>query len=518
MAAARHVAACAARGCAAAATGAAGVVPVVRLPQAQVLLPQRSRSGHDLLSAADDGHGSGGCRLQRRGFPGTRSGVPLVAPPCQETLVGLAVPGASDTDATVRERIREWGARQPTAVTLQNLCEIGLNRRRRREHGVFLHTELRIRLAQRILELESLPFGLPHRPGIKTVVRWYTDMFLDLEDEEVPVRPFQDELFTSVLTRIFEGHTEVVQEMARGVQNLMAELGDDYEAAQPQVDAALRRFFMARIGLRFLLQHHIESFRNRDGHSGILQLECNPAEIARKAAKDSAALCRAHLGQAPPIILSEFPGPGTFTYVPMHMQYMLTEVFKNACRAVVEEHGEGFDDALPPVRCQIVHGHEDVTLRISDEGGGISRAKMRDIWKFMYSTYRKSPWDAIRREPNARPASGDSIGNPLQRQLNRPGGVLAGYGVGLTLSQLYAQYFGGDLKMLSLDGYGTDVYLHLTRLGTHCEQLPKVVLHSPSMRDSSFSEYDAEERLLISADEEALLKKELAAFRGREGR
>lgn len=59
------------------------------------------------------------------------------------------------------------------------------------------------------------------------------------------------------------------------------------------------------------------------------------------------------------------------------------------------------------------------------------------------------------------------------------------FGVGLTLSRLYAQYFGGDLKILSLDGFGTDVYLHLNRLGTACEDLPQGVLYSPSMRDSS---------------------------------
>lgn len=39
--------------------------------------------------------------------------------------------------------------------------------------------------------------------------------------------------------------------------------------------------------------------RNRDGHSGILQLNCDPVAVARKAAQDSAMLCRAHLGQAP---------------------------------------------------------------------------------------------------------------------------------------------------------------------------------------------------------------------------
>jgi len=37
-------------------------------------------------------------------------------------------------------------------------------------------------------------------------------------------------------------------------------------------------------------------------------------------------------------------------------------------------------------------------------------------------------------------------------------------GVGLPISRLYAQYFGGDLKLLSLEGHGTDVFLYLSRL------------------------------------------------------
>ena len=67
----------------------------------------------------------------------------------------------------------------------------------------------------------------------------------------------------------------------------------------------------------------------------------------------------------------------------------------------------------------------------------------------------------------------------------QPVSVLAGYGVGLPLSRLYARYFGGDLDVKSLEGLGTDAYLHLSRLGHNCENLPEVVAKSPAERDST---------------------------------
>ena len=42
---------------------------------------------------------------------------------------------------------------------------------------------------------------------------------------------------------------------------------------------------------------------------------------------------------------------------------------------------------------------------------------------------------------------------------------MAGLGFGLPLSRLHARYFGGDLEIVNVQGYGADVYLYLRNLG-----------------------------------------------------
>lgn len=77
-------------------------------------------------------------------------------------------------------------------------------------------------------------------------------------------------------------------------------------------------------------------------------------------------------------------------------------------------------------------------MQVSDEGGGIPRSGLPRIFTYLYSTAK----------------------NPPDLDGRNEGVTMAGYGYGLPISRLYAQYFGGDLQIISMEGYGM-VTLHL---------------------------------------------------------
>ena len=110
---------------------------------------------------------------------------------------------------------------------------------------------------------------------------------------------------------------------------------------------------------------------------------------------------------------------------------------------------------FPDIKVIITEGTEDLTVKISDEGGGIARSNMPLVWTYLYTTMPEDEQIGLMSEE-------------LSQNFRIP---MAGYGYGLALSRLYARYFGGDLKLMSMEGFGTDVYLHLNRLSTSSEPL-----------------------------------------------
>lgn len=64
---------------------------------------------------------------------------------------------------------------------------------------------------------------------------------------------------------------------------------------------------------------------------------------------------------------------------------MVFEILKNSLRAVVETHGSDAEE-YPQVKVIVAEGNEDITVKISDEGGGIPRSAVPLVWTYMYTT------------------------------------------------------------------------------------------------------------------------------------
>ncbi|KAL6449806.1 pkp1 Pyruvate dehydrogenase [Candida maltosa Xu316] len=295
-----------------------------------------------------------------------------------------------------------------------------------------------------------------------------------------------NKLVRDTLEVIKKRHDATVATMAQGVQEWKNQ--NKTVLVNSQIQSFLDRFYMSRIGIRMLIGQHIalnmaqssptmqriSSFMNgskgsapkkqRSNYVGVVCTDSNVREIAEDAIETARYVCEEHYGlfQSPDIELIA-PEDVHFTYVPGHLIHILFEVLKNSLRATIEFHTPKLkkkmmeedpklkydeidinDLKFPPIKVIIGAGSEDITIKISDEGGGIPRSSLDMIWTYLYTTIEDAPKLS---------ETGTSFQAPM-----------AGFGYGLPISRLYAKYFGGDMKLMSIDGFGTDVYIHLNNL------------------------------------------------------
>ncbi|KAH8825826.1 mitochondrial branched-chain alpha-ketoacid dehydrogenase kinase-domain-containing protein [Flagelloscypha sp. PMI_526] len=264
--------------------------------------------------------------------------------------------------------------------------------------------------------------------------------------------------FTKLITQIKTRHDPTVTTVASGI--LEYKRHHRTQSIGLEVQGWLDRFYMSRIGIRFLIGQHI-ALNNSPPHPsfvGIIDTAANVHEIVSEGIENARFVCEEHYGmfRAPSVQLI-CPKELNFPYVPGHLSHIIFELLKNSLRAVVERFGKDYEDNnvdhYPPIKVIVVEGKEDITIKISDEGGGIARSAIPLIWTYMYTTMEQSLLEGEESEPN---------------DFKAP---LAGFGYGLPLSRLYARYFGGDLRLISMDGFGTDVYIHLNRLSSSREPL-----------------------------------------------
>eukprot|EP00747_Dinoflagellata_sp_TGD_P208384 gnl/TRDRNA2_/TRDRNA2_81873_c1_seq1.p1 gnl/TRDRNA2_/TRDRNA2_81873_c1~~gnl/TRDRNA2_/TRDRNA2_81873_c1_seq1.p1 ORF type:complete len:379 (-),score=58.57 gnl/TRDRNA2_/TRDRNA2_81873_c1_seq1:70-1068(-) len=305
----------------------------------------------------------------------------------------------------------------------------------------FLHKELPVRYAERIRWIEDIP-DWHLVPGLEEVHAKHVHTFEDML--AVKRRPSLDP-FTEVIQEGVEQQREVPMQVASAMHHLNEERGESF--GSEFIDRWLDEFLLNRIGTDMLMSHYLVLVSKEGRPTGVVDPRCDVGELSRGTAMQVVQMCESLTGRSPLIEVEthsaavDDKGRPTFSYVPSFLNYILTEILKNSCRATVEVSTSFKDMQRRKIKVIVCADDQHVAIRVTDLAKGIPFDTSRRVWSYLYSTARKAQ------------QYGD----------NAPGVTpLAGYGVGLPLSKLYAQYLGGSLSLVSLPGYGTsvDIFLH----------------------------------------------------------
>ncbi|XP_076014305.1 pyruvate dehydrogenase (acetyl-transferring) kinase isozyme 3, mitochondrial-like isoform X2 [Genypterus blacodes] len=355
-------------------------------------------------------------------------------------------------------KIEYYSRFSPSPLSIKQFLDFGRENACEKTSYMFLRKELPVRLANTMREVGLLPNQLLSQPSIRLVQKWYMQSFVELLDYEnrKPDDPNVLNEFLELLIEIRNRHNDVVPTMAQGVIEYKEKFGFD-PFSNSNIQYFLDRFYTNRISFRMLINQHTLLFGNDTNpahpkHIGSIDPACSVAEVVSDAYDMAKMLCEKYYLAAPELKIEEFNAkapekPIQVVYVPSHLFHMLFELFKNSMRATVELH-EDSKGGLPPVKAKVTLGNEDLSIKISDRGGGVPLRKIDRLFNYMYST---APTPSL--EPGSVP--------------------LAGFGYGLPISRLYARYFQGDLKLYSMEGVGTDAVIYLKALSSESfERLP----------------------------------------------
>ncbi|XP_022069290.1 pyruvate dehydrogenase kinase, isozyme 4 isoform X1 [Acanthochromis polyacanthus] len=361
--------------------------------------------------------------------------------------------------AGIPKQVERFSKFSPSPLSIKQFLDFGSANACEKTSFVFLRQELPVRLANIMKEIDFLPDKLLGTPSLKLLTSWYSQSLLELVDflERDPDDKEVLTNFTQTLVNVRNRHNNVVPTMAQGVVEYKDAFGVDPVTNQ-NVQYFLDRFYMSRISTRMLMNQHTLIF---DGsvnpahpkHIGSIDPTCDAVEVVKDAYETSKMLCEQYYLTSPDMeitgVNSKIPGqPLHIVYVPSHLYHMLFELFKNAMRATVETHETS--PTLPSIKVRVALGTEDLTIKMSDRGGGVPLRKIEHLFSYMYST-APSPVH-------------------VDNSRNAP---LAGFGYGLPISRLYARYFQGDLQLYSMEGYGTSAVIYLKALSSESvERLP----------------------------------------------
>jgi len=308
----------------------------------------------------------------------------------------------------------------------------------------FMISELKVRLAHKVIELNNLPYGLNDSPFIEKVSNLYVKSFEKINKiKEVNDLNTAHKLVNQ-LCLIKEGHKFLEYDISRAILNLIETNNNEYDF---NIDNFLDKFYNSRIGIRIIISQYLSVFKKE---LSIIDENCNPNKIINEAIEEVKFLANMNNINVPKIkiyISEDF----TFTYIYSHIYYIILEILKNSIVGI-HNNSKITNDIIKDVDKNTINifiskGQDDLIIKISDFGGGFARDKMHKIYSYGYTTSK------------------------ADFNKNNNNYIISGYGHGIPLSRLYCRYFGGELKIIPFERIGTDVLIYINRLGNSEENI-----------------------------------------------
>ncbi|TRM67523.1 branched-chain alpha-ketoacid dehydrogenase [Schizophyllum amplum] len=383
------------------------------------------------------------------------------------------------------KQLEAYASKETKRLTLRQLVFFGrsMTPERLLTSANYVRTELPVRIAHRIRDLQALPYVVVTQEGIARVYELYWEAFRKYP----PITTLEENnAFCKFLAGLLNDHATVIPLLSLGLSLSSPYLPPD------ALDAFMKRMLVSRISRRVLAEHHIALTNNfnghrlyaRDPHVGVIFTGLNVARSVEHCAK--LLRRRPNEGGWPEVRVDGHTGT-SFAYIGEHLEYVVFELLKNSMRATIETHQH--TRHLPPIHATIVAGDHDVGIRISDQGGGLLTPTTRvsspaDLFSFSHvrngvrleserigalRSLSASEHGVRATTAEQRSDTGDDVEDKADPERRGGVGPHPRIGIGLPMSKIFATYFGGSLDMVSLDGWGTDVYLRLPKLGTNLE-------------------------------------------------
>ncbi|KZT62090.1 alpha-ketoacid dehydrogenase kinase [Calocera cornea HHB12733] len=413
-------------------------------------------------------------------------------------------PSTSSTRAPTHfyrnRQLELYASKKSKPLSLRQLIFFGrsMNEERLIKSANYVRTELPVRLAHRIRDLQTLPFVVVRQEQVAKVYELYWSAF-ERTRSYPPIHTRADnDRFCGFLQTILDEHASVIPTLSLGFSLSSQHLDPEL------LDTVLRRMLVSRISRRVLAQHHVALSASLAGreppgsekadHVGIISTNLDAGECIRHCVE----LLRQRRGadgqgRVWPEVHIDGDRDTKFAYIREHLEYPIFELLKNSFRFTRLAHPSpgSSPPTLPPVQVTLVNSPTDVHIRISDQGGGLTSADINspsDLYSFSHlrnkarlasdrlaalkqAASRRHGVMATVKEQLAPAADGDGSGGETGVEEDAELASRTHLGIGLPMSKIYAEYFRGGLHLVSLDGYGLDAYLRLPKLGTMLEDI-----------------------------------------------